>query len=95
MLHIRKFGLIKSCDMEVTGLIILTGPQASGKSTLAKLIYFFKIARQYIQSQNLSSIQVDKWLRPVFLRTFGDVTSLSDADAGPLCFCRWALARSY
>lgn len=78
-LHVRDFGPIQSCDIEVQRLTVLTGPQASGKSTLAKLIYFFKIARQYIQSQDLSSTQVDKWLRSVFLRTFGDVTSLSDA----------------
>ena len=78
-LHVRDFGPIKSCDIEVQQLTVLTGPQASGKSTLAKLIYFFKIARQYIQSQDLSSTQVDKGLRSVFLRTFGDVTSLSDA----------------
>lgn len=78
-LHVRDFGPIKSCDVEVQRLTVLTGPQASGKSTLAKLIYFFKIARQYIQSQDLSSTQVDKWLRSVFLRTFGDVTSLADA----------------
>lgn len=78
-LHVRDFGPIQSCDIEVQRLTVLTGPQASGKSTLAKLIYFFKISRQYIQSQDLSSTQVDKWLRSVFLRTFGDVTGLSNA----------------
>ncbi len=57
----------------------MTGPQASGKSTLAKLIYFFKLAQQYIQSQTLSAVQIDKWLRSVFLRMFGDLTELSDA----------------
>lgn len=77
-LHVRDFGPIQSCDVEVQRLTVLTGPQASGKSTLAKLIYFFKIARQYIQSQPLSSVQADKWLRSVFLRMFGDVTELSD-----------------
>ena len=56
----------------------MTGPQASGKSTLAKLIYFFKLAQQYIQSQTLSAVQIDKWLWSVFLRTFGDLTELSD-----------------
>lgn len=66
------------CDIEIQRLTVMTGPQASGKSTLAKLIYFFKLAQQYIQSQPLSSVQADKWLRSVFLRTFGDVTELSD-----------------
>lgn len=77
-LHVRDFGPIESCDVEIQRLTVMTGPQASGKSTLAKLIYFFKIARQYIQSQPLSSVQADKWLRSVFLRMFGDVTELSD-----------------
>lgn len=77
-LHVRDFGPIESCDVEIQRLTVMTGPQASGKSTLAKLIYFFKLAQQYIQSQPLSSVQADKWLRSVFLRTFGDVTELSD-----------------
>lgn len=77
-LHVRDFGPIQSCDVEVQRLTVLTGPQASGKSTLAKLIYFFKLAQQYIQSQPLSAVQADKWLRSVFLRTFGDVTEFSD-----------------
>lgn len=38
-LHVRDFGPIQSCDIEVQRLTVLTGPQASGKSTLAKLIY--------------------------------------------------------
>lgn len=76
-LYVRNFGPIESCDVEIQRLTVMTGPQASGKSILAKLIYFFKLAQQYIQSQPLSSVQADKWLRSVFLRTFGDVIELS------------------
>ena len=50
-LCVRDFGPIQSCDIEIPRLTVMTGPQASGKSTLAKLIYFFKLAQQYIQSQ--------------------------------------------
>lgn len=49
-LYVRAFGPIQSCDIEIQRLTVMTGPQASGKSTLAKLIYFFKLAQQYIQS---------------------------------------------
>lgn len=77
-LCVRDFGPIQSCDIEIPRLTVMTGPQASGKSTLAKLIYFFKLAQQYIQSQTLSAVQIDKWLRSVFLRMFGDLTELSD-----------------
>lgn len=78
-LYVRDFGPIQSCDIEIQRLTVMTGPQASGKSTLAKLIYFFKLAQQYIQAQTLSAVQIDKWLRSVFLRMFGDLTELSDA----------------
>ena len=78
-LYVRDFGPIQSCDIEIQRLTVMTGPQASGKSTLAKLIYFFKLAQQYIQAQTLSAVQIDKWLRSVFLLTFGDLTELSDA----------------
>lgn len=78
-LCVRDFGPIQSCDIEIPRLTVMTGPQASGKGTLAKLIYFFKLAQQYIQSQTLSAVQIDKWLRSVFLRMFGDLTELSDA----------------
>lgn len=77
-LYVRNFGPIELCDVEIQRLTVMTGPQVSGKSTLAKLIYFFMLAQQYIQSQPLSSIQADKWLQSVFLRTFGDVAGTSD-----------------
>lgn len=47
-LHVRDFGPIQSCDIEVQRLTVLTGPQASGKSTLAKLIYFFNSSLQLL-----------------------------------------------
>ena len=78
-LYVRDFGPIQSCDIEIQRLTVMTGPQASGKSILAQLIYFFKLAQQYIQSQTLSAVQSETWLRSVFLRTFGDLTELSDA----------------
>ena len=39
---INNFGPIKNAEITLRPLIILIGEQASGKSTLAKLIYFFK-----------------------------------------------------
>jgi predicted ATP-binding protein involved in virulence len=39
---VRNFGPIEEAEIEIKGLTILIGEQASGKSTLAKLIYFFK-----------------------------------------------------
>ena len=39
---IRNFGPIQEATIELKGLTVLIGEQASGKSTVAKLIYFFK-----------------------------------------------------
>ena len=41
-IKILNFGPIKECALEVNRFTVLTGPQAGGKSTIAKAIYFFK-----------------------------------------------------
>lgn len=41
-LYIQNFGPIKEATIEVRPLLVLIGQQASGKSTVAKLIYFFQ-----------------------------------------------------
>ncbi len=39
---IKNFGPIKDAEIEIKKVLVLIGEQASGKSTIAKLIYFFK-----------------------------------------------------
>jgi energy-coupling factor transporter ATP-binding protein EcfA2 len=39
---IQQFGPIQQVTLEIKDFILLIGPQATGKSTIAKLIYFFK-----------------------------------------------------
>ena len=39
---IKKLGTIDYCDFNINDFTIFTGPQASGKSTIAKSIFFFK-----------------------------------------------------
>ena len=41
-LRIKNFSCIEEADIEIANLTLLIGPQASGKSVIAKLIYFFK-----------------------------------------------------
>jgi AAA15 family ATPase/GTPase len=43
---VKNFGPIKEAEIALNGLTILIGEQASGKSTLAKLIYFFKTLKK-------------------------------------------------
>lgn len=40
-LHIKDFSCIKSASLEVNPLTLIIGPQASGKSVISKLLYFF------------------------------------------------------
>ncbi|MBD2675649.1 AAA family ATPase, partial [Aphanizomenon flos-aquae FACHB-1416] len=43
---INNFGSIKYAEIEVKKILVLIGEQASGKSTIAKLIYFFKTIQE-------------------------------------------------
>ena len=48
-LVIENFGAVKNIDIHLnTSLHILIGPQASGKSTIGKLIYFCRSIREYL-----------------------------------------------
>ncbi len=40
-LVVKNFGPIKDLDLEINEKMFLIGPQASGKSTVAKLVYYF------------------------------------------------------
>lgn len=46
-IEIKNFGPIESVSIEVLPLTVLIGPQASGKSTIAKLVFFFKSLSEY------------------------------------------------
>lgn len=50
-IEIFGFGPITKCSVEVSDFMILTGPQASGKSTLAKSIFFFKNLKNILFEQ--------------------------------------------
>jgi len=41
-IEIRNFRQIKHADIDINNIVVLIGEQATGKSTIAKLIYFFK-----------------------------------------------------
>lgn len=63
---INRLGPIKHCELEIKDYMVFTGPQASGKSTIAKSVFFFK------NIKNLLLLQINK-------RFFGgiDVIELS------------------
>ena len=41
-IEIRNFGPIKKVDLDISDYTLFIGPNASGKSTIAKLVYFFQ-----------------------------------------------------
>ena len=49
-LELYHLGPIDSCSLKVDKFTILTGPQANGKSTVAKAVYFFRTVKQDILS---------------------------------------------
>lgn len=53
-LKVKNFLIIKKCDIDVGRLTLIIGLQASGKSVIAKLLYFF---RRFISTTYLFSAQ--------------------------------------
>jgi predicted ATPase len=57
-IYVRNFGAISEAEIEIKKILVLIGPQASGKSTIATLIYFFRglgnnILRQVLRDRNV------------------------------------------
>lgn len=81
---INRLGPIKHCDLNINNFMIFTGPQASGKSTIAKSIFFFKNVKNLLLLQISKGIygenatlelstknRLIKGIRSNFLQTFG------------------------
>ena len=81
---IDKLGPINHCDLYINDFMVFTGPQASGKSTIAKSIFFFKNIRKLLLMQINKQIlggndgralstknRLIKEIRSNFLQTFG------------------------
>lgn len=86
-IHIENFKAIKLADIEIKKTVLLIGDNASGKSTIAKLVYFFKsIKDDYLDviSENLETLDSDDTLwklfiyaiRKKFYRSFGAIQHL-------------------
>jgi predicted ATPase len=58
-ISIENFGPVKKFEADVTDIMLLIGPQASGKSTISKTIFIFKSLKDeilnYIYGDNLAS----------------------------------------
>lgn len=52
---IKNFGPLTDVELEIKDLMLFIGPQASGKSTIAKLIYFFRQIKFSLEDTILES----------------------------------------
>ena len=80
---INKLGPISYCELKCSDFLTFTGFQASGKSTIAKAIYFFRTVKEDIlnisvkqavdayQSEKSLRRRLEAVLREKFLRIFG------------------------
>lgn len=48
---VHQLGPVEHCELEINDFIVFTGPQASGKSTIAKSVFFFKNIRKLLVAQ--------------------------------------------
>ena len=77
-----QFMGVKPCEIELRRFLLLIGEQASGKSTIAKLIYFFQTLPEAIYENALLTVEkkdarfdfvehINKIARQKFEDTFG------------------------
>ena len=57
---IKNFGPIDDVELEVKNFMVFIGPQASGKSTISKAIYFFKSLKDDLLKYVLEYIDTDR-----------------------------------
>ena len=74
---IKDFGPIKHVELEIKEIMIFIGPQATGKSTIAKLIHFFKHLRTYFFSDKANP----NHLLSLFKNFFGARSLLNSPNA--------------
>ena len=86
---IKNFGAIAYAEIEIKKVLVLIGEQASGKSTIAKLIYFFKSLKDdvfkkiYLDKKITNFSETDDIhspLRSKFYNFFGQIYRYSEFE---------------
>jgi len=87
-IEIKNFGPIKELNLDVKDFMLFIGPQASGKSTIAKTIFFFKSLNDDLVKYVISALEKKEFSKPTgsyaktirqkFLDYFGSSVHLSD-----------------
>ncbi len=66
-LIIKNFGPLKDIELDIQDFMVFIGPQATGKSTIAKLVYFFKEIKKDIKE--LVRVPKMKWEAAFMIET--------------------------
>jgi len=64
-IEIKNFGPIDEINLEIKDFILLIGPQASGKSTIAKTIFFFKSLNDDLVKYVMSTLEKNDYSKPI------------------------------
>jgi predicted ATPase len=64
-LEIKKFGPIENLNLAINDYLIFIGPQAVGKSTVSKAIFFFKSLRDDLLKYILESVEKGELFKPI------------------------------
>ncbi len=86
-IEISHLGPIRKCDIELNQLNVFTGPQANGKSTVAKSIFFFRTIKETVLNRMIQNTRspeqllplIEKDLRRKFLAIFGSTWGMNSA----------------
>ena len=85
---LHNLGPIDHCEISLNELIVLTGPQSNGKSTVAKAVYFFRTVKDDILDLMLRispddmeerwKKRLSKRLKDKFMQLFGSTYGMSN-----------------
>ncbi len=87
-IYIKQFMAIQEAEIELENALLLIGEQASGKSTIAKLVYFFKslpddlvyLVYEEIDSDDDFIVAFTKKISDRFFNFFGSTRHLQDFE---------------
>lgn len=85
-IKIESFGPINEAEIEIKQMVVFIGEQASGKSTISKLVYFFKSLKEDLFTLIFNNLDTTEDIRLLFIkeiqlkfyRFFGSTRHLPD-----------------